>query len=222
MSTYVLMKILESAPARYDRGIRILTLGALEGAYDRLVAPIQTRDRVLDIGCGTGALSLRAARRGAMVVGIDVNPAMLDIAGAKARESGLADRVEFREMGVAELGDEPAGAYDAVVSGLCFSELSTDELAFTLAQARRLLRPGGLLLLAEEVRPEGIGRKILNALVRIPLVVMTYVLTQTTTRAVTNLPEKVTDAGFVVTSVRRSRLGSFVELSARNPQGEQP
>jgi cyclopropane fatty-acyl-phospholipid synthase-like methyltransferase len=222
MSTYVLMKILESAPARYDRGIRILTLGALDAAYDRLTAPIQKGDRVLDIGCGTGALSLRAARRGAAVVGIDVNPAMLDIAKKRTEESRLGDRVTFREMGVAELDGEPGGTYDDVVSGLCFSELSGDELAFTLAQARRLLRPGGLLLAADEVRPEGAVRRVLNALVRIPMAVITYLLTQTTTRAVAGLPEKVTDAGFVVTSVRRSRLGGFMELSARNPLGEQP
>ncbi|HUW96689.1 MAG TPA: class I SAM-dependent methyltransferase, partial [Anaerolineae bacterium] len=38
MSTYVLMRILESAPSRYDRGLRILTLGRLDRAYDRLAS----------------------------------------------------------------------------------------------------------------------------------------------------------------------------------------
>ena len=64
MSTYVLMRILESSPRRYDLGIRLLTLGHLDRAYDRLVGRIERGQRVLDLGCGTGALTLRAARRG--------------------------------------------------------------------------------------------------------------------------------------------------------------
>jgi ubiquinone/menaquinone biosynthesis C-methylase UbiE len=62
MSTYVLMKIFEVFPRRYDKGIRLLTFGKLDKVYDRLVSPIKKGDRVLDIGCGTGAISLRAAR----------------------------------------------------------------------------------------------------------------------------------------------------------------
>jgi hypothetical protein len=53
---------------------------------------------------------------------------------------------------------------------------------------------------------------------RIPLVVITYLLTQTTTRAISNLPGAVKDAGFSLMSTRRSRLGSFMELSAQNPK----
>ena len=61
MSTYIFMKVLESTPCRYDRGIRILTLGRLDKAYDRLVSHIKNGQRVLDLGCGTGALILKAA-----------------------------------------------------------------------------------------------------------------------------------------------------------------
>jgi hypothetical protein len=41
MSTYVLMRILASAPRRYELGIRLLTLGRLDQAYDRLASHIQ-------------------------------------------------------------------------------------------------------------------------------------------------------------------------------------
>lgn len=80
MSTYVLMKVLESAPSRYDAGIRLLTLGKVDEVYARLASHIKDGQRVLDIGCGTGALTLRAAQQGAKVKGIDINAQMLEIA----------------------------------------------------------------------------------------------------------------------------------------------
>ena len=63
--TYVLMRILESAPRRYDLGICLLSLGRLARAYDRLANRIEPGQHVLDLGCGTGVLTLRAAPRGA-------------------------------------------------------------------------------------------------------------------------------------------------------------
>ena len=112
MSTYILMKILESAPSRYDKGIRILTLGRLDEAYDRLTSHIKRGQKVLDIGCGTGALTLRAALKGANVKGIDINPQMLEIAKKHAAEAKDEQNVELCEMGVAELGGEEAESYE--------------------------------------------------------------------------------------------------------------
>lgn len=219
MSTYVLMRILESAPRRYDLGIRLLTLGRLDKAYDRLAGHIERGQRVLDIGCGTGALTLRAARRGATVVGIDINAQMLEIAVRRAREAGLMENVELVEIGVAELDRESAESYDAVTSGLCFSELSEDELAYTLEQVARILRPGGLLLVADEVRPRNIVTRLLHLLVRVPLAALTYVVTQQTTRAVAKLPENIKAADLSIVSLNSSPLGSFSEIVARKPAG---
>jgi len=101
MSTYILMKILESAPRRYDKGIRSLTLGRLDEAYDRLTSHIRKGHRVIDLGCGTGALALRAAQKGAIVKAIDVNSQMLEIAQNRAREAHLAQNVQFCEIGIA-------------------------------------------------------------------------------------------------------------------------
>jgi ubiquinone/menaquinone biosynthesis C-methylase UbiE len=217
MSTYVLMRILESAPSRYDRAIRILTLGRLDEAYDRLVSRIQKGHRVLDLGCGTGALTLRAAEKGAHVKGIDVNPQMLEIAQRRANEAGLAQNVEWCEMGVAELGSEGSDSYDVVISGLCFSELTEDELTYALKQARRILRPGGLLLVADEVQPKSIAKRALIWLTRFPLVVITYLIAQTTTSAVPHLPQRVGEAGFHVESMRLSQMDSFIESVAIKP-----
>jgi demethylmenaquinone methyltransferase/2-methoxy-6-polyprenyl-1,4-benzoquinol methylase len=217
VSTYVLMRILESAPSRYDRGLRILTWGRLEEVYDRLATHVEPGRRVLDLGCGTGALSLRAAARGALVKGIDVNSQMLEMAHQRAQKAGLGDLVEFVEMGIAELDGEESEAYDAVTSALCFSELTEDEQSYALRESRRLLKPGGLLLLADEVVPRTPWKRLLNATVRLPLALLAYLWTQTTTHAVRDLPGKVTRAGFVVESTTSTNLESLLELIAAKP-----
>jgi demethylmenaquinone methyltransferase/2-methoxy-6-polyprenyl-1,4-benzoquinol methylase len=216
------MRILESAPHRYELGIRLLTLGRIEGAYDRLASHVERGQQVLDLGCGTGSLTLRAARRGARVKGIDVNAQMLELADQRAREAHLGEDVELVEMGVAELDREPAESYDAVMSGLCFSELGEDELAYTLEQVARILRPGGLLLLADEVRPRGRVARLLQWLLRTPLALLTWVITQQTTRPVAELPLRVAAAGLPIVSIRASALRGFSEIVARRPIGASP
>jgi ubiquinone/menaquinone biosynthesis C-methylase UbiE len=217
MSTYILMKIFESAPKRYDLGIRLLTGGRLDKAYDRLASHIEKGDKVLDIGCGTGALSLRAAENGARVKGIDTNSRMLEIARNRADKLNLAQKIEFCEMGVAELDREEGDSYDAVMSGLCFSELAEDELSFALREAKRIMKPGGLLLVADEVRPDKVYKKIINGLRRLFFGAVVFIITQTTTRALKNLPEKIRGSGFDIESIKLNRGENFIELTARKP-----
>jgi len=212
------MKVLESTPSRYDRGIRILTLGRLEKAYDLMVSHITYGQKVLDIGCGTGALTLRAARKGAMVKGIDVNSQMLEIARRKAALARLNQNLELIEMGVAELASEETESYNVVMSGLCFSELTEDEVGYALKQAKRILKPGGLLLIADEVRPGNILIRLIVQLVKLPLKIITYIMSQTTTSAVRDLSDKVKKAGLLIDSINLSKMQDFVELVAKKPE----
>jgi demethylmenaquinone methyltransferase/2-methoxy-6-polyprenyl-1,4-benzoquinol methylase len=140
---------------------------------------------------------------------------MLDQALEKVERGGVAERVELVEMGVAELDREPERGYQVVMSGLVLSELTTGERAFALNQAFRLLEPGGLLLLADEVVPHGVLRWILARMARLPLALVTYLFTRTTTRALPGLRREVEEAGFVVLDYRLNRLQSFAELVAR-------
>ena len=219
MSMYVLMRIFESTPCRYDIGIRFLTLGRLDNAYDRLVSRVENGQRVLDLGCGTGALTLRAAQRGAKIKGIDINTQMLEIAGRRADKAGLTGNVELVEMGVAELDGEEAQHYDAVMSGLCLSELSQDEVTYTLKEVTRILRPGGLVLVADEIKPQGLVKRLIHSLIRAPLAALAYIVTQQTTHPASNLTEKLMEAGLSIVSVHLNQLGSFGEFVARKPVG---
>ena len=211
------MKILESSPERYDRGICMLTLGRIKNTYDRIIANVKPGDYVLDIGCGTGALAIRAALKGAHVKGIDVNAGMLEIAQKSINNLKLMDKVKFFEMGVGELGSEKSGTYDVIMSSLCFSELSEDEINFTLGEVKRILTPEGMLIIADEAVPQNWIKKIINWLIRFPLVIITYIFTQTTTRTVKRLPNKLADAGFLIEYIRLSVMGDFIEISGKTP-----
>ena len=212
------MKILESAPSRYDQGIRILTLGKLDKVYNRLISHIKKGQRILDLGCGTGALTLRAAQKGAKVKGIDINPQMLGIAQKQAIKKNLLKNINLSEMGLAELGNEKSDIYDVVMSGLCFSELTESELIFTLKEVNRILKPNGLLLVADEVKPKNVPKRILNGILRFPLVIITYLITQTTIHAIDNLTEKIKESGLLIESARLNNIGNFIEVVAKNPK----
>ena len=73
MSSLALMRWLESAPARYDAGMRWLTLGRVGRLHAALAeaAAATPGARVLEIGCGTGAVTARLVERGAQVTALD-------------------------------------------------------------------------------------------------------------------------------------------------------
>ena len=219
MSSYVYMKILESRPSRYDRAIAWLSLGQADRIKRRIVDElVEPEMQVLDVGCGTGTLAVLAARKGAQVTGFDVSAGMLDVARQKVEAEGLAEKIELAEMGVAGMEKLPPAGFDLVASTLVFSELSGDERRYALRHAHRVLKPGARLVLADEVRPRSAWKRILHGAVRLPLAILTFALTQTTTKAVEGLEDLVPEAGFRVETAERSRLESFLYLIAVKEQ----
>jgi demethylmenaquinone methyltransferase/2-methoxy-6-polyprenyl-1,4-benzoquinol methylase len=220
MSTYVYMRILESAPRRYDWGLRLLSLGGIAAVYEQVAAAVvegRPAPRVLEIGCGTGNLTQALLARGATVTAIDHDPEMLALAVEKlgTRQSRLA----LQEMAAVEIGDRfAAESFDAVAAVLTLSEMDEDEQAYVLAAARRVLRPGGRLVVADEVRADGVLARIVEACVRWPLAALTYLLTQTTTSAVRDLGARVRAAGFVVREDRRLRRGGMGLVIGEKPE----
>lgn len=215
MSSYVFMKVLESTPARYDRGIRILSRGRIDAIYQRLAEIVASPGaRVLDIGCGTGAVARACAERGAEVAGIDANTGMLEI--ARSRPVPAPGRVEWIELNAMEIEDRfPERSFDAVVSCLAFSEMSPDERAYVLRIAHTRLRAGGLLAIADEVQPAAPSRRLWHRVTRWPLAALTYAITQTTTHPVVGLVEAIRAAGFEDITEERMPHGDFAVVHAR-------
>lgn len=215
------MKVLESSPSRYDRGVKLLSRGRINQVYLTVADMVAASGkRVLDVGCGTGNLSLSCAARGATVIGVDNNAGMLEVAKLKAEKAGLQGKVEWLEIGVAEIaGKIEAASLDAVVSCLAFSELTPDERIYTLSTAYSCLKPGGVIVVADEVVPNGAFRGFRHRLVSFPLVLVTYALTQTTTHPLANLSPLLEQAGF--TGIETTRMwSSFVIMRAFKEVGQ--
>jgi demethylmenaquinone methyltransferase/2-methoxy-6-polyprenyl-1,4-benzoquinol methylase len=221
VSSYVYMKILESQPERYDRGIALMSLGGADRCKKKLVHEnVQPGFKVLEIGCGTGTMAILAAQGGAEVLGFDVSDAMLEVARRKIAASGMTGRIQLEEMGVSGMDKLADDSFDLVMSTLVFSELSHDERAYALRHAYRVLRPGGRLAIADEARPDTLAKRLAHSAIRIPLLIATFVLTQTTTRAVDGLSDLVLEARFRIESEERSSLDSFLYLVARKEERE--
>lgn len=97
--------------------------------------------RMADLGCGSGLVSLELARRGCSVDGVDVSSELLSEARRLADEAGLADRLAFHEASAESTG-LPAASYDAVTAATCWHYFDHDR---ALEEVRRILRPGGRL-----------------------------------------------------------------------------
>ncbi|WOD39376.1 class I SAM-dependent methyltransferase [Nodosilinea sp. E11] len=104
--------------------------------------------RILDLGCGTGTATLMLKRRfpEAEVMGLDLSPQMLVMANYKAQAAAVD--VAFRHGNAMATG-LPAASFDVVCATLLFHETPPAVAKTILAEAFRLLTPGGQMLLLD-------------------------------------------------------------------------
>jgi ubiquinone/menaquinone biosynthesis C-methylase UbiE len=154
------------------------------------VAGIAPGHAVLDLGCGTGTLALmvHAACPQAAVSGLDIDPRILAIARRKIERAGATIALH---QGSATEPPFPPASFDRILTTLMLHHLTTAQKRETLAAARRLLRAGGELHIADWGKPH-------NALMRAAALSFRMVDGGETTAANLRgeLPAMVAAAGF--------------------------
>ena len=133
----------------YDRYASLLSFGQDPRWRRFLVERVGARPggTVLDVACGTGAISLALARRyGCAVLGIDQSAEMLAEGRRRVAAAGLGERVRL-EQGNAETIAFPDGAFDALTSGYLLRYVA-DPTA-TLVELARVVRPGGRMAMLD-------------------------------------------------------------------------
>jgi SAM-dependent methyltransferase len=164
---------------------------------------IDTRNDVLDLGCGTGiaarAIASRPGFKGS-VLGIDLSDHLVQAATRHAAGEGLSNRVRFK-VGDSQTLDLRPAAFDAVIAHTLFSHLG--EPAKVLAEMRRVLRPDGVIgifdgdyasltfELGDEQRSRQMDDAIISSLVTNP-------------RILRQMPRLLKHAGFAVAAVMPS------------------
>ncbi len=118
-------------------------------------AELESASTILDVGCGTGGLSMMAKRSAptARVVGLDADPQVLHLAASKvARESC---EVDFVRADAAAM-PFPDGEFDRIVSSLFFHHLRRDQKLAVLGECFRVMQGDGCLTFADWTKPSNI------------------------------------------------------------------
>jgi ubiquinone/menaquinone biosynthesis C-methylase UbiE len=158
--------------------------------------------RILDLGCGTGAMTLALARAcpNATVIGVDGDPEVLARAQAKAHSEGI--ELELHEA-LADRLPLPDGDVQCVLSTLMFHHLAPAVKHDALTEVRRVLEPGGRLLICDVGRA---GDPLMRGVFFAVQLLDGFANTRAHARG--ELPEIVSHAGFShVTVFARYRTG---------------
>jgi demethylmenaquinone methyltransferase/2-methoxy-6-polyprenyl-1,4-benzoquinol methylase len=151
----------------YDLVNRVITFG-MDERWRRLAAQtcLETNPkRVLDLGCGTGDLTINIARIAGgrlEIIGLDYSLPMLDLARRKAARAGVENKVRFMHGQAAQI-PFPDGYFDCVGISFAFRNLTYKNPLCQphLAEVKRVLKRGGRYVVVESSQPENPAIKAL-------------------------------------------------------------
>lgn len=135
----------------YDLTVKLLATGQDRKLREATItlAALQSGEKVLDVGCGTGDLTLAAKRRvgpTGQVVGIDAAVEMIEVAQSKAAKSNLA--IQFQAEAIERLSFAD-NTFDVVLSSLMMHHLPGDLKQKGLREVYRVLKPGGRIVIVD-------------------------------------------------------------------------
>lgn len=194
----------KTAP-RYDRQISFFERVLF--ADGRRWACSQAKGDVLEVAVGTGR-NLEHYPPQARLTGIELSEQMLAIARKRAADAGI--EVDLRQ-GDAQALELPDESFDAVVITLGLCTIPDDRAA--VREARRVLRPGGRLILLEHVRSPALPVRAVQRLLE-PLSVRFEA-----DHLLRDPLDYLADGGFEIESVTRLKWGIVERLVARKPEG---
>jgi demethylmenaquinone methyltransferase/2-methoxy-6-polyprenyl-1,4-benzoquinol methylase len=147
-------RMFDKIAPRYDLLNRLLSLGIDVWWRRRAIGYLRAEAprEVLDVATGTGDVAILLAKmlRPSTVIGIDIAKQMLELGREKIRREGLESVISL-ETGDSENLRFPDASFDAVT--VAFGVRNYENLAQGLAEMRRVLRPGGRLVVLEFSRP---------------------------------------------------------------------
>ena len=128
--------------SRYDTGNRLLSMGRDQGWRRRAVRLLdpQPGQRILDLGAGTGDLSLKIAPSAGSVFALDISGPMVSLGSRKATRAGVAGKVGFMVSDGLRLPFRDS-TFDGVATAFTIRNLASIEDG--LAEIFRVLKPGG-------------------------------------------------------------------------------
>ncbi len=142
---------MEKAMGTYDSYMRKITFGRENTLREMTVdlAQVKPGDSVLEVGCGTGTLTLAAKRKAGplgKVFGIDIIPGMIDLSKQKAAKAGLD--VAF-QLGSIDNIPFSADQFDVVMCSFMIFHMSETVRCKGIEQIYRVLKPQGLLMVID-------------------------------------------------------------------------
>ena len=149
-----------AVPPRYDLINHIITLG-MDTGWRRQAASACLKgkpNRLLDIGCGTGDLSIKIAKKASKeieITGLDYSESMLEIAKNKAQKAGVSGRINFISSDASKLPFED-NYFDCAAISFAFRNLTYNNPLCKphLTEVLRVLKPGGRYVIVESSQPE--------------------------------------------------------------------
>lgn len=157
-------RTLDYAASIYDPVMNIATLGRAKSARTEAIdiLDFKATDKILDLGCGTGVMTIQIAKHlksPGHIIGIDAAENMIKVANRNLKKTSPGDTCSFMAALAEELPFE-GESFDYCFSSMFYHHLPLELKKISLQESYRILKPGGVLVVIDIDKPGNIFAKI--------------------------------------------------------------